>query len=222
MRRAEGGAKNFGVFRVKNHDFTAKNLIFFRLRREARKFLRYSVWKITILRQKIIFFSNFRGARAGCAPPPWIRPCITCSEESNIGAKYCSSKCRWFYNEGNIGGSRRKIHHITEKLVIFFLWITSKTFFSEKKAPGFPWKHLMWVKFPVKTLPTWKALIDWLVYFFDMTKNNASEFIEIFSKRFVVQYSQRHIMINHCDRHITHLGDTDTVQSETYHDKSLW
>jgi hypothetical protein len=33
--------KIVGVFRVKNHDFTPK----------------------------IIFFSNFRGARAGCAPP---------------------------------------------------------------------------------------------------------------------------------------------------------
>ena len=45
LRRAEGGAKIFGVFRVKNHDFTPKNHI----------------------------FSNFRGgggrARAGCAPP---------------------------------------------------------------------------------------------------------------------------------------------------------
>ena len=28
LRRAEGGAKNFEVFRVKNHDFTPKNLIF--------------------------------------------------------------------------------------------------------------------------------------------------------------------------------------------------
>jgi hypothetical protein len=28
-------------------------------------------------------------------------------------------------------------------------------------------------------------------------------------------------MINHCDRRITHLSDTATVQSETYHDKSL-
>ena len=28
-RRAEGGAKTFGVFRVKNHDFTQNNLIFF-------------------------------------------------------------------------------------------------------------------------------------------------------------------------------------------------
>ena len=28
LRRAEGGAKNFGVLRVKNHDFTPKNHIF--------------------------------------------------------------------------------------------------------------------------------------------------------------------------------------------------
>jgi hypothetical protein len=28
LRRAEGGAKFFGVFRVKNHDFTPKNHIF--------------------------------------------------------------------------------------------------------------------------------------------------------------------------------------------------
>ena len=28
LRRAEGGAKILGVFRVKNHDFTPKNLIF--------------------------------------------------------------------------------------------------------------------------------------------------------------------------------------------------
>ena len=41
MRRAKGGAKFVGVFRVKNHDFTPKNHI----------------------------FSNFRGARAPDAPP---------------------------------------------------------------------------------------------------------------------------------------------------------
>jgi hypothetical protein len=29
LRRAEGGAKIFGVFRVKNHGFTPKNHIFF-------------------------------------------------------------------------------------------------------------------------------------------------------------------------------------------------
>ena len=46
------------------------------MRREARKFLGYFVWKITILSQKIIFFPILGGARAGCAPsPPWIRTC---------------------------------------------------------------------------------------------------------------------------------------------------
>ena len=29
LRQAEGGANFFGVFRVKNHDFTQKNPIFF-------------------------------------------------------------------------------------------------------------------------------------------------------------------------------------------------
>jgi hypothetical protein len=44
---AEGGAKIFGVFRVKNHDFTPKDLI----------------------------FSNFRGSARRVRPPsPWIRP----------------------------------------------------------------------------------------------------------------------------------------------------
>ena len=75
LRRAEGGAKTVGVFRVKNHDFTPKKSYFFQLRREARTFLGYFVGKITILRKKIIFFSNFRGrARAGCAPPPESAP----------------------------------------------------------------------------------------------------------------------------------------------------
>ena len=46
LRRAEGGANIFGVFRVKNHDFTPKNHI----------------------------FSNSRGGGAPGAPS-WIRPC---------------------------------------------------------------------------------------------------------------------------------------------------
>ena len=29
LRGAEGGAKNFGIFRVKNHDFTQKKIIFY-------------------------------------------------------------------------------------------------------------------------------------------------------------------------------------------------
>ena len=35
----------------------------------------------------------------------------------------------------------------------------------------------------------------------------------------LIQYSQRHTMINHLDRHVTNV--TDTVQSETYNDNSL-
>ena len=50
LRRVEGGAKIFGVFRVKNHYFTQK---------------------------KNHIFSNFRGERAACAPwiRPWFRSC---------------------------------------------------------------------------------------------------------------------------------------------------
>jgi hypothetical protein len=37
MRRAEGGTKIFGVFRVKNRDFTPKNHIFSNFRGGARR-----------------------------------------------------------------------------------------------------------------------------------------------------------------------------------------
>ena len=36
LRRAEGGAKIFGIFHVKNHDFTPKNHIFSNFRGGAR------------------------------------------------------------------------------------------------------------------------------------------------------------------------------------------
>ena len=48
LRRAEGGANIFGVFRVKNHDLTPKNHI----------------------------FSNFRGGRRAGAPP--LDPPLRC------------------------------------------------------------------------------------------------------------------------------------------------
>ena len=71
MRRAEGGAKMFGVFRVKNHDFTPKNHI----------------------------FSNFRGgggARAGCAPL-WIRPWLIpfSPQRDAILCKFMTPKIIW-------------------------------------------------------------------------------------------------------------------------------
>ena len=45
--------------------FYAKKSNFFQLPREARKFLGYFVWKITILRQKIIFFPIAEGGAKG-------------------------------------------------------------------------------------------------------------------------------------------------------------
>ena len=38
LRRAKGGAKIFGVFRVKYHDFTPKNHIFFNCRGRREKY----------------------------------------------------------------------------------------------------------------------------------------------------------------------------------------
>jgi hypothetical protein len=49
LRRVEGGAKIFGVFRVKNHDFTPKNHI----------------------------FSNFKGGACRVRPPPLDPPLYT-------------------------------------------------------------------------------------------------------------------------------------------------
>ena len=73
LRRVEGGANIFGVFRVKNHDFTPKNPSFSNC--GGAKIVGIFRVKVTILRQKFIFFSNLRGgARRVRPPPPWIRP----------------------------------------------------------------------------------------------------------------------------------------------------
>ena len=65
LRRAEGGAKIFGVFRVKNHDFTQKNQIFSKCRGKRENCWGISCEKITILLQKILFFPILGGR----APP---------------------------------------------------------------------------------------------------------------------------------------------------------
>jgi hypothetical protein len=68
LRRAEGGAKIFGVFRVKNYDFTPKNHIFTNCGERRDNFLGNSCEKSRFYAKNHIF-SKFRGARAGCAPP---------------------------------------------------------------------------------------------------------------------------------------------------------
>jgi hypothetical protein len=76
MRRAEGGAKIFGVFRVKNHDFTPKNYIFSILGGVREIFGVFHVKNHDFTPKKIIFFPILGGARAGCAPPPESAPAL--------------------------------------------------------------------------------------------------------------------------------------------------
>ena len=75
MRRSEGGAKNFGVFRVKNHDFTPKNHI----------------------------FSNFRG-RTPDATPPLDPPLHTFSLFPRISkaVNNCSPHAQHFHEFTNV------------------------------------------------------------------------------------------------------------------------
>ena len=70
LRRAEGGVKMFGVFRVKNHDFTPKNHIFPILGRTHEIFGVFHVKIHDFKPKKSYFFPILGGARAGCAPPP--------------------------------------------------------------------------------------------------------------------------------------------------------
>ena len=72
LRRTEGGAKNFGVFRVKKHDFTPKNHILSNCGGRREKFWGISCEKSRFYAQKIIFFSILGG---GARRVPWIRPC---------------------------------------------------------------------------------------------------------------------------------------------------
>ena len=60
MRRAEGGAKIFGVFRVKNHNFTPKNHIFSNCGGRRENCWGISCEKSRFYAKKSYFFSNFR------------------------------------------------------------------------------------------------------------------------------------------------------------------
>ena len=82
LRRAEGGAKIFGVFRVKNHEFTPKNHIFFNCggMREIFGVFRVKNHDFT---PKNLIFSNFRGGRAPGAPPTGSSP-VLCIRRSPV------------------------------------------------------------------------------------------------------------------------------------------
>jgi hypothetical protein len=70
LRRAEEGANIFGVFRVKNHDFTSKNHISSNCGERHENIWGISCEKSGFYAKKIIFFTILGGACAGCAPPP--------------------------------------------------------------------------------------------------------------------------------------------------------
>jgi hypothetical protein len=87
---AEGGAEIFGVFRVKNHDFTPKSLIFSDCGGRREIFWGISCEKSRFYDKKNHIFSNLipqnfsrlppLGAIFLIAPPnlkSWIRPCYT-------------------------------------------------------------------------------------------------------------------------------------------------
>jgi hypothetical protein len=59
---APSGGKRENIWGIscEKSRFYAKKSYFFQLRREAQNLLGYFVWKITILRQKIIFFPSFQ------------------------------------------------------------------------------------------------------------------------------------------------------------------
>ena len=56
LRRAEGGAKNFGVFRMKNYDFTPKNHIFSNCEERRENFWGNSCEKSRFYAEKSYFF----------------------------------------------------------------------------------------------------------------------------------------------------------------------
>ena len=65
-----GRRQNFWGISCEKLRFHAKKSYFFQFRREARTFLEYFVWKITILCKKNHIFSNFRGGARRVRPPP--------------------------------------------------------------------------------------------------------------------------------------------------------
>ena len=128
LRRAEGGAKIFGVFRVKNHDFTPKNHIFFNCRGRRENFWGISCEKSRFYAKKIIFFPILGGARAGCAPPEsapvysytsvrnpvWILlfDCIYCIYVIQWYIESCKMLCTWKkINVKKKGGRGNQRHH---------------------------------------------------------------------------------------------------------------
>ena len=108
MRRAEGGANNFGVFRVKKHDFTPKNHILSNCGGMREKF-----WGISCenhdFTPKNLIFSNFKAPPTPPPPPPWIRPWLCTYHYLNKATTTIISTSNIFINNNH----RRSWHGLT-------------------------------------------------------------------------------------------------------------
>ena len=89
LRRAEGGAKIFGVFRVKHHDFTPKNHIFSIAEGGAKIFEVFRV-KNHDFTPKNHIFSNFRGGGRAPGAPPLNPPLILYLKKQSENTKNIS------------------------------------------------------------------------------------------------------------------------------------
>ena len=121
-----GRRENFGGISCEKSPFYAKKSYFFQLPREARKFLRYFVWKITILRQKIMFFPILGGGgRAPGAPPPESAPACVHQVKSNRKLNYILPLfLAWKMSSDKNNFSRSRIMN-----KISFHYITDSPFF---------------------------------------------------------------------------------------------
>ena len=72
--RVEGGAKIFGVFRVKNHDFMPKNHIYANCRGRREKLWGISCEKSRFYAQKNLFFPILGGGGMRRVRPPPLDP----------------------------------------------------------------------------------------------------------------------------------------------------
>jgi hypothetical protein len=78
LRRAEEGANIFGVFRVKNHYFTPKKIIFFSIAEGGAKIFGVFRVKNHNFTPKNHIFSNFRGGAPPAGSAPDIYLCMNC------------------------------------------------------------------------------------------------------------------------------------------------
>ena len=75
-RRAEEGAKILGVFRVKKITILRQKILFFTIAEGGANIFGIFRVKNHDFTPTNHIFSNFRGGASRVRPPPWIRPCI--------------------------------------------------------------------------------------------------------------------------------------------------